>query len=78
MAMEKFGIIRRYAPDGRRMADFVDVGHDPQTDTLWNPRGYDPCELRRAISAFRAYLDDEHRKRAESPKRRRDHWNDSR
>jgi hypothetical protein len=75
MAMEKFGIIRRYAPDGRRMADFIDIGHNPETDELWNPRGYDPCELRRAIKAFRAFLDEKHAERAASPKGRRDHWN---
>jgi hypothetical protein len=78
MAMEKFGIIRRYAPDGRRMPDFVDIGHDPVTDELWNPRGYNQTELRRAINDFREYLDKKHAERAASPNRRRDNWNDTR
>jgi hypothetical protein len=58
MAMEKFGWVWRVREDGQRMNErFIDVGHDPVSDTLHNPNRYDPCEVRRAINKFRDRLD---------------------
>jgi hypothetical protein len=78
MAMEKYGTLRRHAPDGRRLPDYIDVGYDAATDTLWNPRNYPQTDLRRAIADFRARLDERYAEKAEKPNRRRDFWNDRR
>jgi hypothetical protein len=76
MAMEKFGWVWRYDSTGRKLNEkFIDIGHDPVSDTLHNPNGYDPCEVRRSINKFRARLDRDYA--AKGSKWRND-WDDRR
>jgi hypothetical protein len=74
--MEKFGAIRNYALDGRRLPDFINVGYDAENDTIWNPRGYDPCALRRALKRHIEHLDA--RYAATGSEKRRNSWDDRR